>query len=90
MAYVIFACLELTEILGPRIFEWYSVDGLSKTFFYCVCVSIHITHVKVRGQLVRVSSFLLPLGFWNLNSGLQAWQQVPFPAEPSHWPLWML
>jgi hypothetical protein len=40
------------------------------------------THMEVRGQLVGVSS-LLPGGFWGLNSGHQAYWQVPFASESS-------
>lgn len=45
-----------------------------------VCILVcHGVHVVVRGQLV--SSFLLPRGFWGLNSGCwQAWWQVHLPT----------
>lgn len=36
---------------------------------------------EVTGQLL--GSLLPPCGFWGLNLDLQAWQEVPLPAEPS-------
>lgn len=40
--------------------------------------------VEIRGQPVGVGSPLPLCMFQELNSGCQAWQQVPLPAEPSH------
>lgn len=40
----------------------------------------HDTHVKISGQLVRVSSLLPLCGSRGLDSYCQAWQQVPLPA----------
>lgn len=82
MTYVVFVYLECIKILRPRIFERCFVDALFKMFFIiCVrvhaCTPMHSTRVKVRGQLVRVASFPSLLGFWESNSGLQTWQQVP-------------
>lgn len=34
-------------------------------------------------------SFCPQWGFWELNSGLQVWQQSLLPTEPSHWTLVM-
>lgn len=72
MAYIIFACLELIEILGPRIFEWYSVDGLSKTFFFivCACVCEH-THSTCEGQRTACESFVFPFTTWVLGIELR-------------------
>lgn len=42
-----------------------------------------MAHVEVRGQLVGGGSHFLPCGLSGLNSGLQAWQQVPLPIVPS-------
>ena len=50
--------------------------------FTHVCLS---THVEVRGQFVGVGSLLLLCGFWGLNSGCQAWQQVPLFPESFYW-----
>lgn len=44
-----------------------------------VCTSQYI--LGVRGQLPRVHSLLL-CGLQRLNSGHQAWYQIPLPAEP--------
>lgn len=47
-----------------------------------MCIhSCHSVCVEVNIQLTGVGSFLLFYGFGRLNSGQQAKQQVPFPAE---------
>ena len=47
---------------------------------------VHTCHgilVEARGVFEEVSSpSFPPRGFWGSNSGHQAWQQVPLPAEP--------
>jgi hypothetical protein len=48
------------------------------------CDAAHILGAEVGLQLQFPSS---PCGSWALNSGCQAWQQVPLPSEPSHWPI---
>lgn len=45
--------------------------------------SWHSTHEEIRGLLAEVSSLLPLCGFWELKSGRQTWQQVPFPTESS-------
>lgn len=61
-------------------------------FYYfidlCVhsCLHVHAHHgtpVEGRGQLAGVGSLLLYYDSWELNSGCQAWQSVPYPAVPS-------
>lgn len=48
----------------------------------CVCRCM-----EVRGQLERISFFLLLYcGSWGLNLGRQAWWQVPLPTDPYCWP----
>ena len=46
----------------------------------------HHMHLEVRGHLAANSAFHLSHGFQGQNSRRQACQQVPLPAEPSHWP----
>jgi hypothetical protein len=41
-------------------------------------------HVEDTEPLVGVSFLFPPCGFQELNSGHQAWQQAPLPAEPSY------
>jgi hypothetical protein len=48
-------------------------------FVYCV-----YTPVEAAEQPVEVCSFLPSGGSQGSNSGPWAWQQVPFPTEPSH------
>lgn len=43
------------------------------------------TYMEGRGNLMEVSSFLRPCESQGLNSGLQPWQPVHLPAEPSCW-----
>jgi hypothetical protein len=45
---------------------------------------VHAT--DIRGQLTDIVLPFLPCRLWGLNSGHQAWQQVPLPTKPSHWP----
>jgi hypothetical protein len=55
-----------------------------------VCVSVCLCHgvcVEVRGQLVRLSSFLLLFRSWGLISGCQIWWQVSLYFEQSCWPI---
>ena len=55
---------------------------------YMMCEpTCHNVDVEVRGQLEGVGSPLPPCGSQRSNSGLQAWQQVPLPTEPSSQPL---
>lgn len=42
-------------------------------------------HGKIRGQFVGVLSFLLPYGFWELDSGCLSWWGALLLTEPS-WP----
>ena len=57
-------------------------------FIVCLHAYMHIRKhapVEVRGQILGAG--LLPqCGFWGSNSGPQAWQQAPLPAEPAHHP----
>lgn len=46
--------------------------------------------VYVRGQLLGVSLGFAPCGSWHLNSGLQAREQAPLPAESYCQPLHQL
>lgn len=48
----------------------------------CVCSD---RYVRARGQLCGVSPLLLACRVWGLNLDNQAWQQVLWPIEPSHW-----
>lgn len=43
--------------------------------------------MEVREELLRVSSVFQPCEFLGLNSEWKAWQQAPFPTEPSCRPL---
>lgn len=43
-------------------------------------------HVEIKGQFSGIGSHLPLCRCQELNSGCQAWQQVPLPAEPSHGP----
>lgn len=62
-------------------------------YYICLCLCVHVhtcaahqnAYVEVKEQ-VSVSSPLPPCGFQGQNSGHQAQQQVPLPAEPSHQP----
>jgi hypothetical protein len=54
--------------------------GMESTCAACVCVSVHIAHVEVRGHLAGVTS-LPPCGSWGLSSGPQAWCQTPLPLH---------
>ena len=54
----------------------------------CICVSVcacHDMRMQVRGQLAGISSLLPPYELWGLNSGCQAWEQVPLLPELSQW-----
>ena len=53
--------------------------------FYLFAWGVCTAHVKIRGQLTRLS-YLTLYGFQELNLHCQAWLQAPFPAEPAHWP----
>ena len=55
-----------------------------KSYCICVCASPCAVHaLGVRGQRGGAGLYLFPCGSWRLNSGHQAWQQAPLPAEPS-------
>lgn len=45
-------------------------------------------HVKVRGQPARSGSPCLLSKSPRSYSGHCAWQQVPVPTDPYHWPQW--
>lgn len=59
-----------------------------------MCISVYVWEwmhvytcaicVGVRAQLAGTSFFLLPCRFQGSNLGLQVWQQVSLPTEPSH------
>lgn len=51
----------------------------------CIC---HDSHVKVRAQLMGVSSLLPPCLSWGSNSGHQPWRwrQAPLPTVPFNSP----
>lgn len=53
--------------------------------FLCVCTHSG-THEEVRGQSEGPGCLLPLCAFGGLNSGCQAWQPMPVPAGPSHWP----
>lgn len=68
---------------------------LKKNYFYCFdplisyCLWGSVYHeicVEVKGQAIRVSSFVLPCGSWGPNTDLQTWQQVLLLTEPSRRP----
>lgn len=40
----------------------------------------------IKGQLAGTGSRFYKCGLWELSSGLQAWQQIPLPTEPSQQP----
>lgn len=46
--------------------------------------------MEVRGQLAGVRTLFLQRESQELNSGRQALEQTPLPAEPSHWLLWWM
>lgn len=46
----------------------------------CGVYTIVLTHVK-SDYNCRKTSFLSSCGFWDLNSGYQAWQQIPLFPE---------
>lgn len=54
-----------------------------KILKFLTFLSRHSAPVEVWGRFVEVISLLPPHGFWRLNSGHQAWQLAPSPAEPS-------
>lgn len=43
----------------------------------------HSVSVEFRGSLARAALVFVSCGSLGLNSGCQAWPQVPLPAEPS-------
>ena len=52
----------------------------------CPCVPfLHVPCVTYVGQRTAsgIRSLLIPCEFWGLDSGCQAWQQAPLPAELS-------
>ena len=49
--------------------------------FVCLCESIQRSEDNMGESLL----FFYHMGFRRLDSGHQAWQQVPLPAEPSCW-----
>lgn len=56
-------------------------------FYYCIypfiawlCMVMHMC-VEGRRQLVKLDSLLLTYGSQGSNSGYQAWQKAPLPAE---------
>lgn len=51
-------------------------------FKKCVCTYF----VGVRKRLVKANSLPLSSRIQGSNAGLQAWRQVHWAAEPSHWP----
>lgn len=61
------------------------------SFSFLLCVCVHTTeysvHVEVGEGFVGVSSLLPTCGFLGSDSGCQAWQRVPIPAESLHGPL---
>lgn len=48
-----------------------------------VCYSMHM---KLRGQLAKFDSFLLPCQFQESKLGCQDWQWATLFTEPSHQP----
>lgn len=61
----------------------------------CVCTCIYMgvcmTQGLHGGQRTAFVSRVFSSSTWvGLNSGQQAWQQACLPAEPSHWPRWIL
>lgn len=52
----------------------------------CVCVLISQCMCGSQKATLGVTSLLLPCGPQGLDSGHQAWPQVPLPAEPAYWP----
>lgn len=66
------------ETLGPKSFT------TSRPYVF-VYESIHVYVCEEGGQPGRIGLFLPPNGrSWELNSGHEAWWQVPSPAETSH------
>lgn len=53
-------------------------------FYLCMHVYLLQPTVKVRGQPAGVGS-PSTIGPQGWHSGLEVWQQVPLPTEPSHW-----
>lgn len=57
-----------------------------ENMYVCVCVHLSAYHnigVEGREQCVRICSLLPLCGSQGLNSGHEAWWQVPLPSEPS-------
>lgn len=54
--------------------------------FISLCRQAQWHTQEVRGQSEGPGCLLPLCAFRGLNSGCQAWQPVPVPAEPSHWP----
>lgn len=53
-------------------------------FIYLLCVGVGMNAcAEIRGQLAGTGSHLPPCRSCDLNSGHQAWWQVPLPAVPS-------
>lgn len=46
----------------------------------------HGAHVKIRAQLVEVSSLFLTCESQESKTGHQSWQHVPLPSDLSLWP----
>lgn len=89
--FFITAAKTILSILSFKIFLYAQICLFTYLFVYFICVytstQIHMCHgmhLQVRGQLVGVSFF--PSTTWNpgMESGFQAWQQVPLSTGVSH------
>lgn len=85
-----------SPLLDSQIVKIHKIDSNAKDFFVlviyftCTLVSLcayaqvymcHRAHVNIRGQLVKHCSLLPSYGFWEMNSGPQAWHQIPLSTE---------
>ena len=63
-------------------------DAKTDLFIVCACIMhgcmCRRACVKLRGQIVGISSLFPQYGFWGSNSGPEAWQQVLLLLEPAH------
>jgi hypothetical protein len=81
---------QTTAKTKTTIFKAYSSVALNifKKYLLCVGALIHMRRhalvcymlMKVKGQLVGVTSLCLPYGSGRLNSGCQVWWQAPLFA----------
>lgn len=83
--------LKLPPLSSPLSSSFCSINNLHVCIYWstylslCICWHLHGMCVEVRGSCMYRNYFSPSHGFQGFNTGLQAWLQVPIPAEPSCW-----